>query len=83
MLTANNIDKKITTLLPSLSTKQKKALLSVAKSYVEEEKYWQDELFVKEMDRRTAEYESGETKCFTIDETIANARKAYAAKQKK
>lgn len=83
MLAANNIDKKIATLLPSLSTKQKKAVLSVVKSYVEEDTHWQDELFVKEMDRRTEEYESGEEKCFTIDETIAKARKAFAAKQKK
>lgn len=81
MLAANNIDKKITTLLPSLSFKQKKALLSVAKSYIEETP-WQDELFVKEMDRRTEEYDSGKVKGLTIDEVITNARKAYAAKQK-
>jgi len=82
MLATNSIDKKITTLLPSLSTSQKKAVLGVIKSYVEDNPR-EDELFIKEMDRRTAEYESGKVKGYTFEETMAAARKSYAAKQKK
>lgn len=80
MLVTNSIDKKITTLLPSLSTSQKKAVLGVIKSYVEEDNPWKDELFVKEMDRRTEEFESGKVKTLTLDELELRARSNYKKK---
>ena len=44
--------------------------------------YWEDESFVKELDRRTAEYESGKAKVYTLAELETSVRKEYKAKRK-
>lgn len=49
-----------------------KLMYAVAREYNEEE-----EAFIAEMDRRTAEYESGKAKVLTLDQLEAGARKAY------
>ena len=83
MLAPTITDKKIISLLPSLSTKQKKVILSVVQTFIEDEEVdiWQDKDFVKEMDRRFAELESGEDKGYTIEETFTKARKLFNNKK--
>jgi hypothetical protein len=79
------IDKQINNYLGQLNEKQKKAVLTVVKTFAGEKAapdYWEDESFIKELDRRTAEYETGKAKVFTLAEMEAGARKAYKAKKK-
>jgi hypothetical protein len=78
MAAANTIDKKISFYLAHLNDQQKKAVLSVVKSFAkEEEPWWDDKSYIKEMDRRFAELESGEVKGLTPEEMEANAKKNY------
>ena len=78
------IDKQINNYLGQLN-EQKKAVLTVVKTFADEKAaydYWEDESFVAKLDKRTAEYESGKAKVYTLTELEAGARKAYKAKQK-
>lgn len=77
------VDKKITTLLPILTTKQKKAVLNVMETFAQEEDVWQDKNFVKELDRRTMEFESGKAKTLSLEQLEAKARNSYKAKNAK
>jgi putative addiction module component (TIGR02574 family) len=81
---AKLLDRQINDYLLQLNTRQKKAILSVAKTFIEEQEsdMWGDEEFIAELDRRTAEYESGKAKVLTLNELESNVRKAYRAKQK-
>jgi hypothetical protein len=79
------IDKQINSYLGQLNEKQKKAVLTVVKTFADEKAtidYWEDESFVAELDKRTSEYEAGKAKVFTLDALEAGARKAYKAKKK-
>jgi hypothetical protein len=84
MSAATALDKQITNYLIQLNTKQKKAVLTVVKTFAEEGDYshWKDESFVAELDRRTAEYESGKARVYTLDELEAGARKSHATKRR-
>ena len=84
MLAANSIDKKIVTLLNTLNIQQKKAVLTVVKTFAQEKpSEWQEEDYMKEMNSRFSDYETGKVKGFTIQETISEAKKAYKTKQNK
>lgn len=77
-------DKKITSCLPHLTTRQKKTLLTVAKTFAEEQQEddkWEDKVFVAEIDERFAEYETGKVKGVSLDEAEAKARKNYKNKK--
>jgi len=79
------IDKRINNYIGQLNEKQKKAVLTVVKTFADEKgvyDYWEDESFVAKLDKPTAEYESGKAKVYTLTELEAGARKAYKAKQK-
>jgi putative addiction module component (TIGR02574 family) len=82
---AKLLDRQINDYLVLLNTRQKKAILNVAKTFIEEKEsdIWGDDEFVAELDRRTAEYESGKVKMLTLDEMESRVRKAHKAKQKK
>ena len=83
MLATNNIDKKIITLLPALSPQQKMAVLTVVKTFVEEHtEAWDEDAYNKEMEKRAADYENGNVKTFTIQETFAAAKMSFSEKQK-
>jgi hypothetical protein len=85
MRTATTIDKQINTYLVQLNPKEKQAVLSVVKTFVEnrhEDDPKEDKAFFAELDRRTAEYESGMAKVLTLDQLEARARKSYKAKAK-
>jgi putative addiction module component (TIGR02574 family) len=77
------IDKQINTYLGQLNSKEKQAVLSVVKTFAEnkhEDNPLEDKAFIAELDRRTAEYESGKAKVLTLDQLEARARKSYKAK---
>lgn len=78
------LDKQINEYLIQLNNKQKKAVLTVVKTFVEEQgnELWEDSAFIADLDRRTAEYESGKVKGITLDELETRVRKAYKAKGK-
>lgn len=86
MQAATLLDKKINTYLTQLNTKQKRALLTVAETFVaeqENESRWSSKAFVAEMDKRFAEYESGKVKGITLDEVEKQARISYKNKKAK
>ena len=77
---AANIDKQINTYLEQLNPKQKQAVLSVVKTFAEnrhEDDLWEDKTFIAELDRRSAEYESGKATVLTLDQLEAGARKSF------
>ena len=79
------IDKQINNYLVQLNTKEKEAVLSVVKTFAEnrqKDDLWSDKDFIAELDRRTAEYESGKAKVLTVDQLETGARKVYKAKAK-
>lgn len=84
MRTATKLDKQINDYLLQLNDKQKKAVLTVVKTFAEEQEdeIWGDAAFIAELDRRTIEYESGNAKVFTLDELEARVRKAHKSKRK-
>ena len=84
MLTDNSIDKKITTLLTGLNIQQKKAVLTVVKTFAESKSAEsQEDDYVIEMNNRFLEIENNQVKGFTIQQTISAAKKAYKTKQKR
>ncbi len=81
-----SLDKKIANYVEQLSVKQKKAVLSVAKAFAEEgsdDDIWEDKAFVKELDKRTKELESGKVKGYSWDEVKAITRKSLAEIKRK
>ena len=79
-----SVDKEINHYLALLTDRQKEAVLTVVKTFAEEGNnydFWKDESFVAELDRRTADYESGKAKVYTLDELEQGARKSYKAKK--
>ncbi len=84
MLTANSLEKKITTLLTGLNIQQKKAVLTVVKTFAESKsEEWGEEEYVNEMNVRFSELENNKVKGYTIQQTITAAKKANKAKQKR
>ena len=87
MSSVTTLDKKIAGYVEQLNTKQKKAVLSVAKAFAEDDALhddpWEDENFVKEMNRRTKEMESGKVKGYTWEEVKQITRKSLAEMKKK
>jgi TonB-dependent SusC/RagA subfamily outer membrane receptor len=72
------LDKEINSYLSLLNTKQKEAVLTVVKTFAGDEyNWWDDKEFVAELDRRTAELESGKVKGYTWEEVKQGARQAY------
>jgi len=87
MSTATVLDKQINNYLVQLNMKQKRAVLSVVKTFAEEkeQKYspWEDENFVAEMDSRIADLESGKVKGYTWDEVKRKAKSIQKPGKKK
>ena len=78
------LDKEITQYLGRLSVPQKEVVLSVIKTFAREEPWWDDKIYISEMDKRFAELESGKVKGITLEELEVGARQSYKkAKQKK
>jgi hypothetical protein len=87
MSTATVLDKQINNYLVQLNMKQKRAVLSVVKTFAveKEQKYspWEDESFVAEMDKRVAGLESGKVKGHTWEEVKRNAKQSQKPGKKK
>ena len=81
------LDKQISNYLTQLSSRQKKAVLTVVKTFAEEQDQesspWNDAGFVAEMDRRMAELESGRVKGYSWDEVRQRARNSIKPKKRK
>jgi len=84
MSAATKLDKQINDYLIQLNDKQKRAVLTVVKTFAEEQEseLWEDASFIAELDRRTTEYESGKAKVLTLDELESRVRKTYKSKGK-
>jgi hypothetical protein len=86
MMNATAIDKQINEYLIQLSPKQKRAVLTVVKTFVEEPEGdlspWKNADFVAEMDRRIAELENGKVKGYDWDEVKKRARQSVKTKKK-
>jgi len=83
---ATKLDKQINDYLGQLNPKQKKAVLTVVRTFAEKQQesdLWGDKDFVAEMDRRFAEMESGKVKLYTLEEAEAKARQSYRNKKRK
>jgi len=81
------LDRRISNYLTQLNSRQKKAVLTVVKTFAEEQdqesSLWKDPGFVAEMDRRMAELESGKVKGYTWDEVKQRARNSTKPKKRK
>ncbi len=81
------LDKLINNYLVQLNTKQKQAVLTVVKTFAEEQvddfNLWKDEGFVTELDKRMEELESGKVKGYTWEEVKQRARKSVKEKTNK
>ena len=81
-----SLDKKIANYVEQLNTKQKKVVLSVAKAFAEEgieHDVWEDEDFVKEIEARTNELESGKVKGYSWDEVKKITRQSLSEIKRK
>ncbi|MHA4807224.1 hypothetical protein ACX0G9_03925 [Flavitalea flava] len=87
MSAATAIDRQISNYLVQLNQKQKKAVLTVVKTFVEEQEQestpWKDVGFLAEMDRRMAELESGMVKGHSWEEVKQKARQSLKVKKRK
>lgn len=81
------LDKQISNYLTQLNSRQKKAVLTVVKTFAEEQDHessrWKDAGFVAEMDRRMTELESGKVKGYSWDEVRQRARNSVKPKKRK
>lgn len=81
------LNKQINSYLVQLNTKQKKAVLTVVKTFAEEQAHdsntWKDEAFVAELDKRVEELERGKAKGFTWEEVKEQAKEFARAKKRK
>jgi hypothetical protein len=74
--------KEINQYLNSLNLSQQQAVLAVVKTFAKEEEQWDDKTYIKEMNKRFAELETGKVKGVTLNMLEANARKSYKSGKK-
>ena len=80
MSESKKLDKEIESYMAKLTTKQKKAILEVVKSLVEEEEVQyanRTTITEEEIERRFDELESGKVKGLTFEELMENVRKKH------
>lgn len=78
------LDKEINSYLNHLSVQQKEVVLSVVKTFAgEEEAWWNDKVYMAEMERRFEELESEKVKGLTLDELEKGVRQAYKTSKRK
>ncbi len=83
MASAKPLDKEINHYLTQLNTEQKKAVLTVIKTFAQEEDWWNDKTYMSEMNRRFHEMETGKVKTLSLDDLEISARKAFKKKSVK
>ncbi len=57
--------------------KKIKAIYTVVEAEIERGSHWEDEAFVTEMNKRSAELESGKVKGYTWEQVKTRAKKAF------
>ena len=77
MSAAKPLVNEINQYLSRLNPQQQKAILTVVKSFVQEDEWWNDKEYVAEMDKRFSEMESGKVKGITLDEAERKVRQSY------
>ena len=77
MSAAKPLVNEITQYLGQLNQQQQKAVLSVVKSFVQEEDWWNNKTYIAEMDRRFAVMETGKVNGLTLDEAEKKVRQSY------
>jgi hypothetical protein len=82
MPAAKPLDKEINQYLTRLNSDQKKAVLTVMKTFAQESDWRNDKAYSKEMNRRFAEMETGKVRTLTLEQLEAGARKALKKKNK-
>lgn len=84
MATAKSIDKEIAHHLNFLSMEQKKAVLGIVKIFAkEEDSWWNNKSYLKEMDRRAEELESGKVKGISLEELEKRVKESYKNPRRK
>ena len=83
MQTVKTLDKEITRYLGQLTVPQKEAVLNVVKTFAHKEPWWDNDIYIAEMNSRFSEIESGEVKGITLEEMEAGARRAYRSRKSK
>ncbi|MFY7839904.1 MAG: hypothetical protein ACOVP7_06485 [Lacibacter sp.] len=83
MPSAKPLDKEINQYLTQLNIEQKKAVLTVVKTFAQEEDWWNDKTYMSEMNRRFQEMETGKVKTLSLDDLETSARKAFKKKTAK
>lgn len=82
MASVKTVDKEINHYLERLSPRQKETVLTVVKTFAEEDYIdpWNDKDFLSDLDKRTSEYENGKIKPLTLEELEKGARKSFKIK---
>lgn len=79
------VEKQIDNYLSLLTATQEKAVLTVVKTialaHLEYDDIWEDKSFAKEIDKRTAEYESGKARLYKFEDMKKGAIEAYKVKK--
>ncbi len=84
MGTASLLDKEITRSLLLLNDRQKKTVLTVVKTFAQEEQdWWSDKKYMAEMARRFKDMETGKVKGLGLDAVELAARTAFKNRNKK
>lgn len=85
MSEAKKFDEQISTDLARLNDDQKKAVLTVVKTFAKEEEYdhWNDPSLVKEMGTRYNDLKTGKDKGVSLDQLEESVRKNYKNKKRK
>jgi hypothetical protein len=84
MTAATKLDKQINEYLLLLNEKQKRAILSVVKTFAEEQDkdLWEDKDFIEKLDKRVEEYESGKVSTLSLAVLEERARKYHKSRSK-
>lgn len=85
MSEAKKLEEQISSYLTKLNDDQKKAVLTVVKTFAKEEDYdhWNDPSFVEEMETRYNDLKTGKDKGMTLEQLEESARKHFKKKKKK
>ncbi len=74
---------EITQYLGQLDEQQQKAVLGVVKAFAKEKTWWDNKTYIKAMDKRFVDLESGKVKGISLDELEASASQSYITRKRR
>jgi hypothetical protein len=74
---------EITQYLGQLNEQQQRAVLGVVKTFAKEKTWWDNKSYIKAMDKRFVDLESGNVKGISLDELEASARQSYNTRKRR